>query len=331
MPNLDLPILVVDDAKFSSAVVGRTLRNAGYRDVRIANDAPAALREMEARAVSVLIADWLMPNMDGLELTDRVRQLDEQTGHYTYIVLLTGKENVEALTEAFDRGVDDFINKSDMSRQLLPRVFAADRLADRHNTLLVANRLLMENNRELESRNIVDLETGLANAAYARLRLEQGLRYTEARGGATAYLVIGIRNWQDIKRRHSASTVAELAAGIGRRLTHLIRPLDALCRIGENQFAIVAHFSAMEHCQPAAFRRIRDGLNHKAFKTTAGYIAVEPGTALCVCGDADEAPSAVDVEKAALGALMHAYETRTVVSTTLAGKGKDKDMRGSAR
>lgn len=322
MPNLDLPILVVDDAKFSSTVVARALKNAGYRDVRTVNNALTALRAMESRAVGVLIADWLMPEMDGLDLTDRVRQRDEQTGHYTYVILLTGKESVSALTEAFDRGVDDFINKSDMSKQLLPRIFAADRLADRQNTLLTANRLLIENNRELESRNIVDLDTGLANAAYARQRLSQGLRHTEARGGAVAYLVIGIRNWQEIKRRHSASTVAELATGIGRRLTHLIRPLDSLCRIDENQFAIVAHFTDIEHCQPAAFRRVREGLNHKAFKTTAGYIAVEPGTALCIWGDKGQAPKPAEVERAALLALIDAYQTRTVVVTTL--KGEDK-------
>jgi len=103
MPNLDLPILVVDDAKFSSMVVGRTLRNAGYRDVRIVNNAPEALRLIEQRPVSVLIADWLMPEMDGLELTDQVRQQDEQNNHYTYVILLTARESVEALSEAFDR------------------------------------------------------------------------------------------------------------------------------------------------------------------------------------------------------------------------------------
>ncbi len=97
MPNLDLPILVVDDAKFSSMVVSRTLRNAGYRDVRIANNARTALQQMEQRPVSVLIADWLMPDMDGLELTDQVRQQDEQNNHYTYVILLTARESAEAL------------------------------------------------------------------------------------------------------------------------------------------------------------------------------------------------------------------------------------------
>ena len=112
MPNLDLPILVVDDAKFSSMVVGRALKNAGYRDIRIANNAPQALDLIEQRSVNVLIADWLMPDMDGLELADRIRQQDEQGDHYTYIILLTAKESPEALSHAFDRGVDDFIYKS---------------------------------------------------------------------------------------------------------------------------------------------------------------------------------------------------------------------------
>jgi|TARA_Y100000589_G_scaffold84498_1_gene78478 PleD family two-component response regulator len=176
MPNLDLPILVVDDAKFSSMVVSRTLRNAGYRDVRIANNARTALQQMEQRPVSVLIADWLMPEMDGLELTDQVRQQDEQNNHYTYVILLTARESVEALSEAFDRGVDDFIYKSDMTKQLIPRVFAADRMADRQNTLLQANARLIENNRELASTNIIDLETGLCNSRYSRQRLDKILR-----------------------------------------------------------------------------------------------------------------------------------------------------------
>ena len=62
----------------------------------------------------MLLADWLMPEMDGLELTGRVRQLDEMAEHYTYIILLTGKEGENVLTEAFDRGVDDFISKTSM-------------------------------------------------------------------------------------------------------------------------------------------------------------------------------------------------------------------------
>lgn len=315
MPNLDLPILVVDDAKFSSTVVSRALRNAGYRDVRVANNAPAALTLIEERSVSVLIADWLMPEMDGLELTDRVRQQDELKNHYTYIILLTARESMDALSEAFDRGVDDFIYKSDMSKQLISRVFAADRMADRQNTLLTANSLLIENNRELEASSIIDLETGLCNNRYARERLGKSLRQAESRGGASAYVLIGIRNWQNLKRQHSAAIMSELAVGIGRRLTHLIRPLDALCRVGDNQFAIIAHFSPSDHCTTTAFKRVFDGINHKAMKTTAGYISVEAGMVLCKSDAQKGTPAVQDIERAAVQGLVDAYETRRFTET----------------
>ncbi|WP_336366988.1 response regulator [Marinobacter sp. C2H3] len=313
MPNLDLPILVVDDAKFSSMVVSRTLRAAGYRDVRIAHNAPMALDLMEQRPVSVLIADWLMPEMDGLQLTDRVRQQDEQNNHYTYVILLTARESVEALSEAFDRGVDDFIYKSNMTKQLVPRIFAADRMADRQNALLRANSLLIENNRELEATNIIDLETGLCNQRYARERLTKVLRHAEARGGAGAYVLCGIRNWQDLRRNNPPSVMGEVAVGIGRRLSNLIRPIDALCRVGDNQFAIVSYFPNSEHCTTTAFRRIFDGINHKALKTTAGFLSVEAGMVLCKADAQDGTPSVQDMERAAMEGLMDAYDTRRFI------------------
>ena len=155
--NLDLSIIVVDDTKFSSTIIGKTLSKAGYRDIRIANDAITALKMMDKRKASVLIADWLMPEVDGLELTFRVRQMDELRNHFTYIILLTAKEGTSALTKAFDQGIDDFVFKAEMSKQLLPRVFAADRMADRQNSMLAANQLLLENNRHLQNLSLIHI------------------------------------------------------------------------------------------------------------------------------------------------------------------------------
>ena len=151
MPNPHLSILVVDDAKFSSAMIGRALSQAGYQDIRFASSAAEAISNLEQRPASVLLADWLMPEMDGLELTGRVRQLDEAAEHYTYIILLTGKEGENVLNEAFDRGVDDFISKSAMNEQLLPRVFAAERLCSTLQRLLQENALLVQNIASLEA------------------------------------------------------------------------------------------------------------------------------------------------------------------------------------
>ena len=128
MPNADTSILVVDDAKFSSAIINRVIARAGYTDVRHANTAANAIKLMEERPARILVADWLMPEMDGLELTQHVRQLDEAGNHFTYVLLLTAKEGVEALAEAFEQGVDDFVNKTHMQEQLLPRLLSAERI-----------------------------------------------------------------------------------------------------------------------------------------------------------------------------------------------------------
>jgi len=312
MPDLDLSIMVVDDAKFSSAIITKTLRNSGYCDVRIANTAATAVSMLEQRSVSVLIADWLMPEMDGLELAERVRQLDEATNHFTYIILLTAKEGVKALSEAFDRGVDDFINKSEMNKQLLPRVYAADRIADMQNTMLITNQLLMNNYQELQERNLLDLSTGLGNQRLARDRLSDMLRQVESRSGAASYVLIGIGNWQAIRKQYNTAIVEEVANGIARRLRHLTRPLDTICRISENQLAIISQFSNIDHCTSSCFRRIHDGINHKAFKTTAGFISVQAGTSVVGINDSLAIPTSQQVERVALRQLQYAFETGTI-------------------
>ena len=202
MPNPHLSILVVDDAKFSSAMIGRALSQAGYQDIRFASSAAEAISNLEQRPASVLLADWLMPEMDGLELTGRVRQLDEAAEHYTYIILLTGKEGENVLNEAFDRGVDDFISKSAMNEQLLPRVFAAERLCSTLQRLLQENALLVQNIASLEERNLVDPLTGLGNTRYLKQKMADSLRQVESRGGALCYLLIGLQGVDELGTRH---------------------------------------------------------------------------------------------------------------------------------
>ncbi len=312
MPNLDLSILVVDDAKFSSAIISKTLGKAGYRDVRIANNAPTALKMLEQRPVSVLVADWLMPQMDGLELTDKVRQLDESNNHFTYIILLTAKEGVEALSEAFDRGVDDFVYKSQMNKQLMPRVFAADRISDMQNTLLKANKLLIENNRELQENSTLDIHTGLGNQRLARERLIDNLRETEARGGVTTYIMLGLKNWRHIGKNYGKTILEEIAVGVAHRLRHLTRPMDTICRITEDQFVIISRFKTLDDCTISCFRRISDGISLKAFKTSSGFISVQAGASVCAIDGSLAIPDAGTVEKFALQKLQYAIETGTI-------------------
>ncbi len=282
MPNPHLSILVVDDAKFSSAMIGRALNQAGYQDVRFASSALEALAALEQRPASVLLADWLMPQIDGLELTGRVRQLDEMADHYTYVILLTGREGENVLAEAFDRGVDDFISKAAMNEQLLPRVYAADRLCNTLQRLLQENRLLTENIASLEQRNLVDPLTGLGNSRYLRQKLQDSLRQVESRGGALCYLLIGLQEAGELHRRYGNGFYNELLHGVARRLQQLVRPLDVLVRLDDTHFALITLLEDLHECSPSSFKRLHEGLNLKAFKTSEGFIGLRAG--ICLVG-----------------------------------------------
>lgn len=275
MPNTDISILVVDDAKFSSAMINRVITGAGYKDVRHANSASDALNKLEERPASILIADWLMPEMDGLQLTQSVRQLDEASNHFTYVLLLTAKEGGEALEHAFEQGVDDFLNKSLMNEQLLPRLWAAERNASMHNRLLTENQALVDANSKLKRLSTHDALTGLGNRSYAAKRLTDTLRHVASRGGACCYLLITITNLEALRKQYNATVVSQLVVSAARRLRQLVRPLDIVARVAPNQFAIITHQPDIENCNAQSYRRIHDGINLKAYKTAAGYISIK--------------------------------------------------------
>lgn len=267
-------ILVVDDARFSSAVISRTLQGGGYTDVRAVSNALDALKALEERPASIVIADWLMPDIDGLELTRRIRQLDESANRYTYVILITAKEGDDALATAFDEGVDDFVNKASMQQHLLPRVMAAERITAMNNRLLAENQLLLEQNRKLKSLSTLDPVTGLGNRNYALKRVADALRQAQSRGGAACYLLIQVANYGELDRQLPKPVFLQLIAGVARRLRQLVRPLDIAVRVNPQQFALVTHQQDIGQCVPASFRRLLDGLNQKEFKTQAGFFPV---------------------------------------------------------
>jgi diguanylate cyclase (GGDEF)-like protein len=317
MPNPHLSILVVDDTKFSSAIIGRALKIAGYLDVRFASSALEALNLQELRPASVVLADWMMPEINGLELTNRIRQLDEMTQHYTYVILLTGREGENVLGEAFENGVDDFINKASMHEQLVPRIYAADRLCNTLQRLLQENYLLTQNISSLEQRNLVDPLTGLGNTRLLQQRLHDSLRQLGSRGGALCYLLIGLQEAGELREQYGESFHSELLHGVARRLQQHVRPLDVLTRLDDSHFGLITLMENLQECAPNSFKRLHEGLNLKAFKTSEGFISLKAGISL-VAMDASALPlTAEDIINKALQLLPESYNSGRINTSRL--------------
>ena len=140
MSENSLPILIVDDARFNNKIIQRTLGIGGHTDVRMASSALEALQQIKERRAAIVIADWIMPEMDGLELSEKIRELDQRSNHYTHIIILTAKDGESSFREAFEKGVNDFISKSVMQEQLMPRVYAGAQAYRQRNELLTEKR-----------------------------------------------------------------------------------------------------------------------------------------------------------------------------------------------
>ena len=163
MQNRDLSIIIVDDLQFSRIVVKTALKKAGYNGVRLADSATQALARLNEQSADVILADWMMPEMDGLELTDRIRQRDEEMGTYTAIILFTANEGIDLLVEAFEHGVDDYLRKPPNPHELAARVNAAARIAVMQNDLLETSRQMEDTIRNLEEVAMIDPLTGAGN------------------------------------------------------------------------------------------------------------------------------------------------------------------------
>jgi diguanylate cyclase (GGDEF)-like protein len=309
MPHEDIPILVVDDAKFSSAIIAKALRGGGFSNVRFTNNPLQALRSLEKRPAQILIADWLMPSMDGLELSRRVKKLDEANEHFTYVMLLTARDDMEAMNDAFDEGVDDFLNKANLRAQLLPRVVAAQRIASRQNQLLRTNKLLRKKIRELQTTDLVDPVTGLGNLKFTFERINDTIKHAETRGGAACLLLVGINNLDVIQEQYEQAIVDELMSGIGAKVRQLVRPLDVVTRPESNMFAVITLQPDIQNCTSQSFRRIFDNLYMHSFKTSEGYIPVVVGVSISAADTGTGFPHPKHFMRHAYDGLTRSFDT----------------------
>jgi len=127
-------VLIVDDDPVILNLLTHLLEMGHYR-VRSASDGNQALQMVLQDCPDILIADWFMPGLDGLELCRRIRQLHARKvlPHYSYILILTVHSSRNSIIEALEAGADDFIQKdvtslSDFRAEIQARLNAAQRI-----------------------------------------------------------------------------------------------------------------------------------------------------------------------------------------------------------
>ncbi len=123
-----MDILIVEDARDQRMMLAVVLKKQGHR-IFAASDGHEALGILANHStIRIVISDWMMPNMDGIELCEAIRKSD--IGRYVYFMLLTGKSDRQAMVDGMNLGADDFINKPVDFAELNARLNAGIRIIE---------------------------------------------------------------------------------------------------------------------------------------------------------------------------------------------------------
>ncbi|MDJ0738782.1 MAG: response regulator [Gammaproteobacteria bacterium] len=119
--------LVVDDMPSMRMMIKAVLRDVGMVDVREAPDGEKAAESLDGAAVDLVICDWDMPKMNGLELLKRLRNDERHKG--LPFIMLTANAQRDHVVEAIDAGVSDYLAKPFQPAELVRKILQALRAA----------------------------------------------------------------------------------------------------------------------------------------------------------------------------------------------------------
>lgn len=122
-----MKILIVEDEYVSRKKLELLLNNMGFETI-VADNGMMGWNLWRIERPRIVITDWMMPEMDGIELCKKIRMTEGS--QYTYIIMVTSKNDTHDLIESLDAGADDFITKPYIKEELLVRIRSGKRILD---------------------------------------------------------------------------------------------------------------------------------------------------------------------------------------------------------
>jgi diguanylate cyclase (GGDEF)-like protein len=221
-------ILIAEDQPPAALVLRRMLEKLGHQ-VLVAPDGESAWRIVCDGKTPILITDWMMPGLNGVDLCRRIRAAAGD--HYTYIILLTARDRHDDRLEGLRAGADDFLTKPTCRDELILRLEIAERI------LAVHDRLARQN-LQLAHQASHDGLTGLPNRSHLQRELERRLdrRYVDA---PLALLLIDLDHFKDINDAFGHHCGDLLLQALAPRLRDAVGCSGTAARIGGDEFGVV--------------------------------------------------------------------------------------------
>ena len=239
-------ILVVEDDPATLALLKRQLQRAGYA-VNACTDGKEAIELLAETRIEIIVTDWYMPNMTGVELCRATRELREAyAAGSLFFILLTASTGKAKVLEAFEAGVDDFLRKPYDLQELLARIRAGERTLDLQGELLRRQHELSKSaanlavlNDKLAKLVNTDTLTRLPNRRCVLERLSEVWDLTERHGQPLSCVMLDIDHFKKINDTHGHKIGDSVLVAVANTIRRLVRRYDVCGRIGGEEFLIV--------------------------------------------------------------------------------------------
>ncbi|HZV55141.1 MAG TPA: diguanylate cyclase [Rhodocyclaceae bacterium] len=302
-------VLVVDDDAAFRARLKVMLAQYGHR-VYEATDGQQAFEMAVELRPQIMVVDWMMPGMNGIELTHALRQT--KVGRSIYILVLTGLDDDEHLVRAFESGVDDFMTKPLKPRVLAARLRAGQRVVklqdeverDREEIRRFAAELAVTN-RRLQEAALTDALTGFPNRRYAMERLEQEWASSSRSKRPLSCMVIDLDEFKQINDRYGHDIGDIVLKQAAQALKRGLRTQDVVARIGGDEFLVICPDTALSAAIACA-ERVRQSV--ETMPITTGQLQLRSSVSIGVAVQDDTMDSVDALVKCADQGLYVAKE-----------------------
>ncbi len=248
-------ILIAEDDVTSRLILENMLTKWGY-DVVSAIDGNDAWKKLqEEDSPKLVILDWMMPGIEGIEICRKIRENSNKEDQYTYVTLLTAKESKENIVTGMDAGADDYITKPFDMHELRVRVRAGQRIIQLQSELLEAKK-----NLEIQSRT--DPLTGVLNRRAILSQIEIELSRAKRDNAPISISMLDFDHFKKVNDTFGHLSGDAVLRESMNRVEETIRTYDAVGRFGGEEFIVV--LPGAKHADAFTIaERIRQKINEK--------------------------------------------------------------------
>ena len=257
-------VLIVEDDHISRRMLAKALTTEGHRVVSVENGRKA-LDSYKNEFFQIVLTDWNMPEMNGLELCQAIRE--RHSSSYVFIILLTSRDSKQDIIAGLEAGADDYLTKPFDPTELIARLNTGIRILELERSL---NQAL----EEIEILSVTDPLTEVYNRRYLNENFAREIKRAVRYQRPLAAVICDIDNFKKINDTYGHLAGDEVLKIIAQHLKDAIRgQLDWVVRYGGEEFVIVAPETGIEGARLMT-ERIRVAIENKIIKVDKSKIRI---------------------------------------------------------